>query len=130
MACVHDVGHNNGVSDCEFYSVGHLFDLCEPDLLQGTIFCASLFVIASARPLRPRDLNQVFSGSQADAINVFDGVGRGSDVYRQYTGNGDIGWPTMSEWVSFQQMYVIVAMVVDKCSRTRRDDLGYDLLDY
>ena len=36
-----------------------------------------------------------------------DGIGEGSDVYRQYWGDGgpEAGWPAKSQWVSFRAMF-------------------------
>ncbi|KAH6704056.1 exo-beta-1,3-glucanase [Leptodontidium sp. MPI-SDFR-AT-0119] len=36
-----------------------------------------------------------------------DGIGEGSDVYRQYWGDGgpEAGWPAKSDWVSFRAMF-------------------------
>jgi hypothetical protein len=36
-----------------------------------------------------------------------DGIGEGSDVYRQYWGDGgpEAGWPAKSQWVSFKAMF-------------------------
>lgn len=39
-------------------------------------------------------------------INNQDGIGGGSDTYTQYCGNGD-AFPSISSWVSFEQMYVL-----------------------
>ncbi|CZS99762.1 uncharacterized protein RAG0_08082 [Rhynchosporium agropyri] len=40
-------------------------------------------------------------------INNEDGIGEGSDTYRQYWGDGgpEAGWPAKSQWVSFRAMF-------------------------
>lgn len=83
--------------------------------LQKPIVCAILFVAAAARLLELRNPSQVFSGSQADAANVFDGIGGGTDMYRQYMGKGGVDWPATSAWVSFQQMQVVTTNFLSKC---------------
>lgn len=42
-----------------------------------------------------------------DNSNIQDGIGSGSDSYRMYWGAGraNEGWPTRSQWVSFQNMF-------------------------
>ena len=42
-----------------------------------------------------------------DIVND-DGVGSGPDEYNVYTGNGttEAGWPKLTEWISFENMYI------------------------
>ena len=53
---------------------------------------------------------QVSNGNVAvTSINNNDGIGAGSDTYKQYNGDGTTGagWPAKSKWVSFVDMSVI-----------------------
>ncbi|KAH8904705.1 hypothetical protein BR93DRAFT_960804 [Coniochaeta sp. PMI_546] len=42
-----------------------------------------------------------------DNSNINDGIGNGQDVYKMYWGAGraNEGWPTRSQWVSFENMF-------------------------
>jgi hypothetical protein len=39
-------------------------------------------------------------------IDIYDGIGAGTDTYKMYWGDGGswAGWPTRSQWVSFVDM--------------------------
>ena len=54
-----------------------------------------------------RDPEVIGDLNAADIINN-DGAGDGQDEYTVYTGNGttDAGWPKLTEWVSFGNMYI------------------------
>jgi hypothetical protein len=75
----------------------------------------ALAALAAAVPVNvnPRAVGQIFSASRSTAVNLNDGIGAGVDVYKSYNGDGSVaaGWPAMSEWVSFQQMYVTVSHI-------------------
>ncbi|KAK5954051.1 hypothetical protein OHC33_004622 [Knufia fluminis] len=66
--------------------------------------------------LDPRTAGQKFLASQAAANNLLDGKGAGIDVHKYYSGDGsaDAGWPKMSDWVSFQNMFDSNAEIMKK----------------
>ncbi|KAK5071246.1 hypothetical protein LTR64_007750 [Lithohypha guttulata] len=74
-----------------------------------TAILTTLVAFTAGAPvsLNPRAANEIFVASKGDANNIFDGIGYGADAYHIYTGDGSsaAGWPKMSQWVSFQQMF-------------------------
>lgn len=71
------------------------------------------FIVAGtmAAPTQPRVsrvVDQIFEASKSLPINYNDGIGWGVDAYKMYRGDGSTaaGWPSLSEWVSYQQMCV------------------------
>lgn len=78
------------------------------DTADTSKFLSALATFTASAPvtINRRATNQVFSATQAAANNVYDGIGAGLDNYKLYTGDGSAsaGWPSMTEWVSFQQM--------------------------
>ncbi|KAJ9133260.1 Glycoside hydrolase [Pleurostoma richardsiae] len=50
---------------------------------------------------------QLSADARWDQSNIQDGVGDGSDSYTMYWGSGGSwdGWPTRSQWVSFENMF-------------------------
>lgn len=55
-----------------------------------------------------RDSNAVVNPPAAvDSVNNQDGIGAGSTSYTYYTGDGtpNDGWPSVSQWVSFEDMF-------------------------
>lgn len=49
---------------------------------------------------------KVTNGAAVKTVNDNDGVGAGTDTYKQYNGDGSTaaGWPSQSQWVSFEDM--------------------------
>ena len=52
--------------------------------------------------------DQVIDALAVEDIDDQDGKGEGEDTYILYEGDGstDDGWPDISDWVSFEDMYV------------------------
>lgn len=49
----------------------------------------------------------VTGGAAVTTINNQDGIGAGTDTYITYSGDGSLqaGWPTLQQWVSFEDMF-------------------------
>ena len=73
------------------------------------ILLATTVIAAPPQSRVSRAVQQVFEASKSLPINYNDGIGWGVDAYKMYGGDGSIaqGWPAMSQWVSYQQMYVL-----------------------
>lgn len=71
---------------------------------------ANVLISRSRSGLEARDSSATVTGSAAvTSINNNDGIGAGSNSYTNYGGDGSAGagWPSISDWVSFEDMYVI-----------------------
>lgn len=67
-----------------------------------------LAALASALPannLPSRASGQVVTGDVATSVNDNDGSGAGSDSYILHTGNGAFGFPSIDQWVNFEDMF-------------------------
>jgi len=63
--------------------------------------------IATSHPLIARATAQVFSlGATNTPSDIQDGTGAGIDEYTTYSGDGSwsAGWPSITQWVSFEDM--------------------------
>jgi len=68
----------------------------------------AMVALASALPatkLPTRATGQVVSGSVATSVNDNDGIGAGTDAYTLHTGNGASGFPSIDQWVNFEDMF-------------------------
>lgn len=64
--------------------------------------------LASALPatkLPTRAAGVVVTGNVATSVNDNDGIGAGSDSYILHTGNGAFGFPSIDQWVNFEDMF-------------------------
>ncbi|KAL1965838.1 hypothetical protein VTN77DRAFT_5159 [Rasamsonia byssochlamydoides] len=87
--------------------------------IRNLLLAASVASLAQAAPFEPTKTfkavaraadatgEKVTKAVAVKTINDNDGVGAGKDTYTQYNGDGSTaaGWPSQSEWVSFDDMF-------------------------